>query len=52
MDEFSRELKTILRAHTYIVVLPTFYPAYPAYPTLEVKNLTCEIGGMSGLFFV
>ena len=25
-------------------------PAHPAYPALKVKNLTCGIGGIGGIF--
>ncbi len=39
----------VLRARI-VVVLLGFYPAYPAHPTLKVKNLTCGMSGMSGLF--
>ena len=45
MDEFSRELEPLLRAHTYIVVLLTFYVSYVSHLSMW-KGQMGHIGHM------
>ena len=50
MRQWCRSRKRASCVRACGIVISTFYPAHPAYPTPKVKNLTCEMSGMSGLF--
>ena len=47
----DRKITTVFLLSSPYTCLCQKHPAHPAYPTLKVKNLTCGMSGIGGLFF-